>query len=1070
MFAKKLGPPINASRVPDIIINVSNSPWKSSCTNGTPDWLIDNNGYGVNPNLPNSNNIVYLTYNGGITRTYNPSHTYQVITNVNNFYTNGLSFSVKTPHHGEKFWYDNTKGTLPPSPGNGNLYFYTSPKSIITTENHTTYAANRNFGLTPSGGQNEKILSVAINELKNWKIQGFAWYKIPPLSLTPNSSDSLGWVYSTSSNSFIWYDSNSNTRYPAGGNYGFKSANAGYRKNNYIAKFVQYQFFNISFYYQTNGGNPNDIVSIYLSPTLPSSSPGNVQLPGTLIATMSNIGISGTHSSFYGLKGGQYIYFVADSSNSSSYTVALSNFKIEGGYHSGNNQQWLMTNGGAYSGQTILSPIGLTGATYTAYSGYGNTINATSSLTVYKINSYVGNGKFKAGIWENGVWNSGWRYDDSVREFFDVGLYYEYNRSKQWRFTLNGPESSVNEFKIGDKISIGNIVAIDINENRKLIKNYFTIIGKLPKSIIIEFTNDFPLRRIEKDSPYHRIYVSKNIWLSGAFLNGYFRGIWNYGLFKGYPKITEMYDTQWIDGIFDGGHYKVSQYSLTFSNTIYTQFSGVPGEPPKLGLTFSNKHNLTVGDLIEIYKDDISINPEYNGQAKVIDVPNEYQIVVDKDWGVNTNQNETGIVFTNLSSGVIQNFEFNSRNISKVTSVESMESDSVFIYNSWIDVIFTKDSAVNIGKPQSQLDKTLQLYSENNLYGYPTFDVLSSVSKFRDSFSLEERTYKLGTKYKIYNDYIGDSSKFEDPLGLTSQSTYLWPAIIIDDELFNSQGWSYSRAIDIGGTSLIESLGAITFSRTLDSGTYPIVGDELKVEAQGAGGVLNFIDVPGGIPLRTKGSIEKQRYSMIEFDLITYSVAQTSIGNNYGNLITNTTSTGYTYEPIIHFNNINKVKRDVYYPNIGSGVTLSTTLDATYLPIWENIDHLSTSITKKIEYFYNKRKLSMYFRGSGNYGQNRTVVVLDNIKFYEIDMVPFFKYFEENNINFSIQVPYQGIAPFIDYTNSNFSFIDNISIGFGSVQIQQTFLPFSGVGVAIGSLKPINLPYMNMQENFYIKI
>jgi hypothetical protein len=26
------------------------------------------------------------------------------------------------------------------------------------------------------------------------------------------------------------------------------------------------------------------------------------------------------------------------------------------------------------------------------------------------------------------------------------------------------------------------------------------------------------------------------------------------------------------------------------------------------------------------------------------------------------------------------------------------------------------------------------------------------------------------------------------------------------------------------------------------------------------------------------------------------------------------------------------------------------------------------------------------------------------------------------------------------------------------------------VGVAIGSLKPINLPYINMQENFYIKI
>ena len=43
--------------------------------------------------------------------------------------------------------------------------------------------------------------------------------------------------------------------------------------------------------------------------------------------------------------------------------------------------------------------------------------------------------------------------------------------------------NSVSKFEIGDKISIGNIVAIDVNEERKIIKGYFTIISKSKNSI-----------------------------------------------------------------------------------------------------------------------------------------------------------------------------------------------------------------------------------------------------------------------------------------------------------------------------------------------------------------------------------------------------------------------------------------------------------------------------------------------------------------------------------------------------------------------------------------------------------
>ena len=85
-------------------------------------------------------------------------------------------------------------------------------------------------------------------------------------------------------------------------------------------------------------------------------------------------------------------------------------------------------------------------------------------------------------------------------------------------------------------------------------------------------------------------------------------------------------------------------------------------------------------------------------------------------------------------------------------------------------------------------------------------------------------------------------------------------------------------------------------------------------------------------------------------------------------------------------------------------------------------------------------------------GYYQSKIIMDNLKYYEIDMIPFFQYFTDDNIYKGVSVPWQGIAPFIDYTSSNFSFIDNISIGLGSVQTSQSFTPISGVGISIGSI------------------
>ena len=67
-------------------------------------------------------------------------------------------------------------------------------------------------------------------------------------------------------------------------------------------------------------------------------------------------------------------------------------------------------------------------------------------------------------------------------------------------------------------------------------------------------------------------------------------------------------------------------------------------------------------------------------------------------------------------------------------------------------------------------------------------------------------------------------------------------------------------------------------------------------------------------------------------------------------------------------------------------------------------------------------------------------------------MIPFFQYFTDVNINKSIQVPYVGISPLIDYSNVNYNFINSISIGIDSIKIINTNNIESGQGVGINTV------------------
>ena len=1024
-------------------------------------------------------NNIYTLNHVGTPYTFSSGKTYQFITHTVNLYAIHGSFSILPPwptNQSDELKYYNgmsASNVAPTTNATQSFFHYSTPTSTITSTNHVTYKANGTF--SSQGVANEGITDFVINEI-DFKIQGFSYYRLTASENQPLVSNSLGWYYNKNSDQYHWYDrvtgSASNSTqlestgyFPVGGPNGTKTANIGFRLNNALVKFVPYSYFNFSFSYQNQSDFP---LKIYTSYSPPSQSPatltdlvtGNYIPPSgsVLLATLTqSVSSTGATSltasishSFYGVRGNQYLIFVggfagASASGTTYSSIYLSNIKVDGGYHPGNNRQYVMNN------SPSLVPTGLTGATYSALIGTGNTVNATASLFnpgLGQIYSKIGNGKFKAGIWENGVWNSGWRVDEGMYEFYNVEQFFAYNRNRRWRIQITGPTSSVSNFNIGDNVSIGNIIAIDINEERKVLKNYYTIINKTDNSIIVEFDNNFPIRRVKKDSDYHRIYITKNVWLSGGFLNGYFKGVWNYGLFKGYPLITEMYDSQWIDGIFDGGHFKSSEYTIpNFVDTVY--------EAGSVGLTFSEPHNLAVGDLITIDKTDKTLNPQYDGEHYVTQVINNYQIKTDIDWGSDSTL-ESGSISIEMSKGLLQKVKFKSNNISRITSNESLESDAVFVYNSWMDVLFDNSHASNIGKPQVlSNDLSRKSYSENNLYGYTTNDILESDSSFRDSFSKATRIYRLGTKYKIFSDFIGDAGKFETEFGgyfLSPTASIFSPTLvkISGEDEFIKDGWTFSRW----------DVSSLTFSRPTYTGISSITGEELLVQAVGRGGILDVMAFSENEVLnKTYEEIKRLRYTKVEFDLVTFSnILLDKPGGSFG-MVDGSDSYKYigpnnnfsnTLEvPHIHFNNLNLVNRKL---TISGGIESSILTAATYLPVYDNINHLLTSKIKKSEYFYNKRNLAMHFYGYGAVFTTTTVeYLIDNLHFYEVDMIPFFQYFTEDNINKGIQIPYQGISPFIDYTNYNFSFIDNISIGLDSIQTQNSNTVVSGVGIGVGS-------------------
>ncbi|NBO22725.1 hypothetical protein EBU94_05215 [bacterium] len=578
-----------------------------------------------------------------------------------------------------------------------------------------------------------------------------------------------------------------------------------------------------------------------------------------------------------------------------------------------------------------------------------------------KLSIRFGNGLFKSGIWENGIWNNGLRSalkDEDLFQFIDIdtsSTYQENNNS--WIVKLRpvpideNLQNIKNNISVGDYVSIGNIIGINFNEKRKLLSDIYRVVNVGSDSAItINFIVNFPIRRFEVDSPKHLLYVTKNIWKNGVFLNGYFRGVWNGGLFKGFPNTTIMEDSHWVNGKFDGGRFISSQ----------TQSINIQG---------------------------------------------------------NT---------TTYNTGLIQNFQFYDNNTNNNLSNGVIGN----LYNSWIDVNYYTSSYVNINSTTKIYDKDLKSAKPfSNLYGLPTDDVLSSVSYFRNASNGQVNPYELGNKWTIYQDFIGDNTIFNRPF------SNIGP---LNEELGLDE--FYNKFWEINFGPFYDASSSTTFSYSSNTDSKNIGKLDILANTYGYN-LLNNSEI----------NILDQRYSLIEYKIDLFKNGANSfqkpinlLGSRY-NAFYNEYESGLVKRE--YFYNKDRLdmflkfssQLDVQYPNQYLFIYNGTESNPEYfisenlgvdIPLWDssltyNIGDLVRTEWDDVfgngiiyEAFANNLQADPRSGTSSwleaNYGFNVGTDLPDSelfgladslqllipyIKFYEVDKIPFFNYFQ-NELSF----------------------------------------------------------------------
>ena len=1016
-------------------------------------WTWSGSGLKVKSTAVGTQSLVYQTNS---TYTYSPDYTYIWTISVTgsfnrlDFYepwntTNIPSFVYVTSSY-NSFSKKNEPGDLIYL--SSKLYDNSYISNVQLNSNFTSnirlkLSSTASFGNAPHA--NARFLKFNVKKT-DWIIEGWAWR---------DDDTNEGWKWNSINNSLRFdYRKAEHTL----GNYKYKSNKPFWERVNFVSKFVNFEKFNFSVNFEIQG-DTSSYIKAYLIDNIKNVNPitttsllasGNFEsLFSTDYQYLGKLSETGTYS-FYNLTGNQYLAFFAwypTASTYGTYSLLISDLKIEGGYSkSDNNSDFLLTTSNTYDQSTplflngtgtnssfdaiVTTPttlhesgsliFGVTGGTGT-YSGFFSDLYGTVS-NIASLKSKIGNGEFRSGVWENGIWNSGSRIDSDVKYFNTIESYLKINsQSTIWRIQLLGVTQSTSGINIGDDVSVSNIAVIDINDERRILTAKWRVININDKRLVLETQSVFPIMRIEKDSENHKILVTKNVWLNGVFFNGIFSGVWNSGLVSGYPYITKFEKTHWLNGDFRGGHFLSRKEGFQFADTYYWE--------GYVGLTFgATAHSFDEGDIIEIDKDNKSINLSYDGLSKITKVVDDYLVITDKAWGLNTTA-ETGLVISQ-ANGLIQNMNFDSLNVSKKTSKDTQVLKEIWKYNSWMDLNWGVESSTNINTDRTYFNNNPSLtqsmiteifinnkfglgeYSPLNLWGLTTDDVLKSESKFRNINNTLIKNYSLGTKWSIYEDYLGSISEFSETFGTSDEYGGL--------NNFLNNGWTFSY---YSGDLLSTTTAPPNIYRSID-GTF-------KYDA---------LDNDVGVLLLNNTNINppKSRYSLIEFDYL----------SGPEHILTNSSFDDVIYD----FHYLDLFNFPVFSITEGNSIKWSN-IDAfpqEISPIYDSLGIYSKGINyekglKKREFFYNRLglDLGLFSMGLVTNGSNATIASqsyhfeLDNIKFYEVDMIPFFNYTTEDYVNGDIQVPYFGISPQFSFSD-DFNFLENTTLSLQGIILNKS--------------------------------
>jgi hypothetical protein len=280
-----------------------------------------------------------------------------------------------------------------------------------------------------------------------------------------------------------------------------------------------------------------------------------------------------------------------------------------------------------------------------------------------------------------------------------------------------------------------------------------------------------------------------------------------------------------------------------------------------------------------------------------------------------------------------------------------------------------------------------------NFNGYPTLDVLSSTSYFRNSRTNVVTEYKLGEKSTVYTNQLYNEEtgvnygEFKKPFASSIPSLGLFN--------LTNNGWTYS----------VDAITGWNPPNNTFNGTPTEVQFVSNISSTASLGVL-AITFPS-------------RISRGRFNLYLKNTFVRNLPNNR------------YFKAEVEVSKIIPNFNGVYsFDFVDTTSNTNITLDAKN---FNNSRYIS-------EYFYNVNSLDITIGVQDTttftttlYTAYRTnmEIPISKIGFYEVDMIPFFNYYGTASlaIDNSLKNPIVAIAPIIDYTDTTFDFVGEIDLG-----------------------------------------